>query len=292
MGRYVTPRTFHSSSYTSSAKKSSAPLLTTSQKLMGRYVTPGRSGPQRTFHSSSYMRSAKKSSTPLLTTAQKLSAPPLRRLRNFLIPTAVFGGIGAGLLFMHFNDEKRAIRQGQCKNDGCSSRNGPVIGGPFKLIDSNGNLATEKDLKGNWILLYFGYTSSPDVGPSELQKLTKAIKTLASSDLKRNIKVQPVFVTLDPQRDTPSHLRAYLKEFDEGIIGLTGPVSAVREMAHEYRVFFKKVEEDGDDYLVESSHNMYLMNPNMEIVRTFGLEYNAEQLTEEIRKELQKITSH
>lgn len=160
------------------------------------------------------------------------------------------------------------------------------------MIDSNGKLATEKDLKGNWILLYFGYTSSPDVGPAELQKLTKAIKTLTSSDLKRNIKVQPVFVTLDPQRDTPSHLRAYLKEFDEGIIGLTGPVSAVREMAHEYRVFFKKVEEDGDDYLVESSHNMYLMNPNMEIVRTFGLEYNAEQLTEEIRKELQKITSH
>ena len=79
------------------------------------------------------------------------------------------------------------------------------------MIDSNGNLATEKDLKGNWILLYFGYTSSPDVGPAELLKLTKAIKTLASSDLKRNIKVQPVFVTLDPQRDTPSHLGAYLK---------------------------------------------------------------------------------
>ncbi|PWA41291.1 Copper chaperone SCO1/SenC [Artemisia annua] len=254
-------------------KKSAQLLFSCSTR---RYVTPGRSGTQRTFHSSSYMRSAKKSSTPLLTTAQKLSAPPLRRLRNFLIPTAVFGGIGAGLLFMHFNDEKRAIRQGQCKNDGCSSRNGPVIGGPFKLIDSNGNLATEKDLKGNWILLYFGYTSSPDVGPAELQKLTKAIKTLTSSDLKRNIKVQPVFVTLDPQRDTPSHLRAYLKE-----------------KWHMSTEFSKKLKRDGDDYLCRIlQHNMYLMNPNMEIVRTFGLEYNAEQLTQEIRKELQKITSH
>ncbi|PWA82525.1 protein SCO1, mitochondrial [Artemisia annua] len=106
----------------------------------------------------------------------------------------------------------------------------------LELIDSNGKLATEKDLKGNWILLYFGYTSSPDVGPTELLKLTKAIKTLASSDLKRNIKVQPVFVTLDLQRDTPSPLRAYLK------------------------VFFKKDEEDGDDYLVESSHNMWIKN--------------------------------
>nr|GEV92075.1 protein SCO1 homolog 2, mitochondrial isoform X1 [Tanacetum cinerariifolium] len=237
-----------------SVGKKSAQLLFSASTT--RYVTPGRSVTPRMFHSSSYMRSAKKGSTPLLTTAQKLSAPPLLRLRKYLIPAAVFGGIGVGLLFMHYNDEKRAIRQGQCKNDGCSSRNGPVIGGPFKLIDSNGKLTTEKDLKGNWILLHFGYTSSPDVGPAELSKLTKAIKTLPSSDSKQNLKVQPVFVTLDPQRDNPSHLRAYLKEFDENIIGLTGPVSAVREMAHEYRVFFKKVEEDGDDYLVESSHNI------------------------------------
>ncbi|GJZ43299.1 protein SCO1 homolog 2, mitochondrial [Tanacetum coccineum] len=166
-----------------------------------KYVTPGRTVIPRMFHSSSYIRSTKKGSTPLLTTTQKQSAPPLLRLRNYLIPAAVFGGIGLGLLFMHYNDDKRAIRQGQCKNDGCSSRNGPVIGGPFKLIDPNGKLATDKDHKGNWTLLQFGYTSSPDVGSVELSKLTKAIKTLPSSDSKQNLKVQPVFVTLDPQRD-------------------------------------------------------------------------------------------
>ncbi|GKD74667.1 hypothetical protein Tco_1332949, partial [Tanacetum coccineum] len=77
------------------------------------YVTPGRTVTPRMFHSSSYMRSAKKGSSPLLTTAQKLSAPPLLRLRNYLIPAAVLAGIGAGLLFMHYNDENRAIRQGQ-----------------------------------------------------------------------------------------------------------------------------------------------------------------------------------
>ncbi|KAK3043002.1 hypothetical protein RJ639_000979 [Escallonia herrerae] len=104
----------------------------------------------------------------------------------------------------------------------------------------------------------------------------------------QKLKVLPVFVTIDPQRDNPSQLRAYLKEFDSRIVGLTGPVAAVRQMAQEYRVFFKKVEEDGDDYLVESSHNMYLMNPKMEIVRCFGVEYNAAELSEEMLKELKK----
>ncbi|GJX30159.1 hypothetical protein Tco_0238238 [Tanacetum coccineum] len=141
------------------------------------------------FHSSTYMRSTKKGSTLLLTTTQKLSAPPLLRLRNYLIPAAVFGEIGLGLLFMHIIMTRRELfakcvlldslcehicsnypeftQLGQCKNDGCSSRNGPVIGSPFKLIDSN-----------------------------EFLKLTKAIKTLPSSDSKQNLKVQPVLLHL------------------------------------------------------------------------------------------------
>ncbi|MBA0824514.1 hypothetical protein Goarm_021184, partial [Gossypium armourianum] len=105
---------------------------------------------------------------------------------------------------------------------------------------------------------------------------------------KENLKVLPVFVTIDPQRDTPAQLRAYLKEFDPRIVGLGGPVSAVRQMAQEYRVYFKKVEEEGDDYLVESSHSMYLIDPKMKVVRSFGVEYNAEQLSKEILKEVKK----
>ncbi|KAI3824464.1 hypothetical protein L1987_05924 [Smallanthus sonchifolius] len=235
-------------------------------------------GSQKMFHSSR----APNKNGPLLAQGR----PSSSSWRPYLIPIAVVGGIGGGLLFMHLNDEKRAIHRGQCRNDGCSTRNCPVIGGPFMLIGSDGGLVTEKDLQGgDWILVYFGYTSSPDVGPAELVKLAMAINAL---DSEHNIKVRPVFVTIDPQRDTPSHLRAYLKEFDERITGLTGPVGAVKQMAHEYRVFFKKVEEDGDDYLIETSHNMYLMNPCMEIVRIFGLEYNANQLSQEIHKEVEK----
>ncbi|KAL2906047.1 Protein SCO1-like protein 2 mitochondrial [Bienertia sinuspersici] len=165
---------------------------------------------------------------------------------------------------------------------------GPTIGGPFKLINAERQVVTERDLLGHWVLLYFGYTSSPDVGPAELQKMTKAIDILES---KQNVKLLPVFVTLDPQRDSPSHLKAYLREFDPRIVGLTGPVNAIRQMAQEYRIFFKKVEEDGNDYLVESSHNMYLMNPDMEIMRCFGLEYGATELAESIVSEMKRSTT-
>lgn len=113
---------------------------------------------------------------------------------------------------------------------------GPIIGGPFTLIDTEHRIVTEKDIKGEWVLLYFGYTSSPDVGPEQLNTMAKAIDTLGlalvptylwhqlsywgchwhfvycyKQESKQNAEILPVFVTIDPQRDTPSHLRAYLK---------------------------------------------------------------------------------
>ncbi|XP_042028755.1 protein SCO1 homolog 2, mitochondrial-like [Salvia splendens] len=207
--------------------------------------------------------------------------------RYFLIPG--FGlaltGIGGLLFLFHHNDQRRAVLKGKGVKLERSVNQGPIIGGPFSLIDTEGRLVTEKNLLGNWVLLYFGYTSSPDVGPSELRKMANAINILES---KQNIKVLPIFVTIDPQQDTPSHLRAYIREFDSRIVGLTGPVTAIRQMAQEYRVFFRKVDEQGGDYLIESSHNMYLMNPGMEVSRSFGLEYNAEELSEAIAKEIKK----
>ncbi|XP_028088935.1 protein SCO1 homolog 2, mitochondrial [Camellia sinensis] len=270
--------------------------------------------PSKRIHCSSYMRSAR-----------RIEGPPVLAERtpssHLWMPTAaLLGGFGGVALFLYYNDEKRAILKGQGQNiDRCTIKGpiiggpftlidtegrsqcwivsgqgqnidrctikGPIIGGPFTLIDTEGRLVTERNLLGNSILLYFGYTSSPDVGPAEVQKMAKAIDILES---KQNLKVLPVFVTIDPQRDTPSQLRAYLREFDSRIMGLTGSVPAIRQMAQEYRVYFKKVEEDGDDYLVESSHNMYLTNPNMEVVRCFGVEYSAEELSEAILKELTK----
>ncbi|KAH9670014.1 protein SCO1 [Citrus sinensis] len=197
-------------------------------------------------------------------------------------------GLAGIATFVHYNDERRAVRKGQGENSGPNRVTGPIIGGPFTLIDTENRLVTENNFLGNWVLLYFGYTSSPDVGPEQVQMMAKAIDIL---DSKKNLKILPIFVTIDPQRDTPAHLRAYLKEFNSRIVGLTGPVGAIRQMAQEYRVFFKKVEDEGDDYLVESSHNMYFMNPSLEVVRCFGVEYTAEELAEEISKEMKKAST-
>ncbi|KAJ4880126.1 Disease resistance protein (TIR-NBS-LRR class) family [Raphanus sativus] len=120
-----------------------------------------------------------------------------------------------------------------------------------------------------------------------LKMISRAVDKLESN---HDQKILPVFVTLDPVRNTPSHLHAYLKEFDDRILGLTGSASAMRQMAQEYRVYFKKVQEDGDDYLVDTSHNMYLLNPKMEVVRCFGVEYNPDDLSQEVLKEVSSLS--
>ncbi|KAJ8769538.1 hypothetical protein K2173_005141 [Erythroxylum novogranatense] len=203
---------------------------------------------------------------------------------SWVIPGVVLGFAGIAA-FVHYNDQRRAIPRGEgIKNDAVIVK-GPTIGGPFTLIDTENRVVTERDFLGKWVLLYFGYTFCPDIGPEQVNIMTKAVDRL---DSKENLKILPVCVTIDPQRDTPAQLRAYLKEFDSRIVGLTGPVGAVRQMAQEYRVYFRKVEEEGDDYLVESSHNMYLISPKMEVVRCFGVEYNAEELSEAISKEMKR----
>ncbi|XP_031496797.1 protein SCO1 homolog 2, mitochondrial [Nymphaea colorata] len=208
-----------------------------------------------------------------------------RSWSNYAVPAVLLVITGAGLL-IHYNDERRAVVKGSNKSkEGLETRilTKPAIGGPFSLIDSEYRSVTEQDLKGNWNVMYFGYTSSPDVCPDEIEKMAVAVQIL---DKEHNLKVVPIFITIDPPRDGPSHLHAYLKEFNPRILGLTGPVSAIRHMAQEYRVFFKKLDEDGQDYLVDLSHNMYLLNPNMEFVRCFGPEYHSQELAEEILKEV------
>lgn len=252
-------------------------------------------GPSRRTQSFNYSQSTRQGTThgrtdlnPQLPvgTAQTFS----RSRARYAAPALALGFTGF-LAFLHYNDERRAVPKGQPSSSnssgcGCGSNTtvrGPIIGGPFKLMSTQNKIVTEKDLRDKWVLLYFGYSFSPDVGPEQLKMISRAVDKLESNHDK---KILPVFVTLDPVRDTPSHLHAYLKEFDDRILGLTGSASAMRQMAQEYRVYFKKFQEDGDDYLVDTSHNMYLLNPKMEVVRCFGVEYNPDDLSQEVLKEV------
>ncbi|XP_057417577.1 protein SCO1 homolog 2, mitochondrial [Lotus japonicus] len=267
---------------------SSSKLRSTRQTL----ILLRRSVPSKTTQSVSYTNSTQQGKPKYELhprfSPESHSSHPSRSWGAYIIPAAVLGFAGIAAFF-HYNDERRAVPKGhQGSSQIANVANGPIIGGPFTLINTEKEPVTERTFLGKWVLLYFGYTSSPDIGPEQVHLMAKAIDILES---KQNLKILPVFVTIDPQRDSPSQLRAYLKEFDSRIIGLTGPVAAVRQMAQEYRVYFKKVEEDGDDYLVDISHSMYLLNPKMEVARCFGIEYNAEQLSEAIWKELNKKPS-
>jgi protein SCO1/2 len=134
-----------------------------------------------------------------------------------------------------------------------------AIGGPFHLTSQSGTQVDERILKGKWTAVYFGYTSCPDVCPTTLTNLAQAIDTLGT----RARDLQVVFITVDPERDTPSRLAAYLSitSFPKRMIGLTGSPAQIAAAASAYRVYYKKAGA-GPDYSVDHTSVVYLMNPD------------------------------
>jgi protein SCO1 len=129
------------------------------------------------------------------------------------------------------------------------------VGGPFELTDHNGRRRTDTDFRGKLVVLYFGYTSCPDVCPTELQAITLALDKLgASAD-----QVQPLFVTVDPERDTPSRLADFVSAFDPRLIGLTGTIPAIRKAALAYRVYFARPATAAENYPVDHTGFIYLV---------------------------------
>jgi protein SCO1 len=129
------------------------------------------------------------------------------------------------------------------------------IGGPFTLFDDTGATVTEKTLAGKPYAMYFGYRYCPDVCPTTLFDLTRWIKTLGPDADKMNY----VFVTVDPERDTPKLMHEYLASFDHRIRGFTGTPAQIAKIAKEYRVYYKKVPTSDGNYLMDHSAMIYLM---------------------------------
>jgi protein SCO1 len=148
-----------------------------------------------------------------------------------------------------------------------SSGNPGQIGGPFMLTTGDGRVVTDRTFRGRWMLVYFGYTHCPDVCPTTLLSVAQMLEKLGP--VADNI--QPIFVTLDPERDTPEVMAEFTKAFDPRIIGLTGKAAEIAAVAKDYRVFFKKVKgNDGDDYFLEHSSYIYVMNPDGRYVTLFS----------------------
>jgi protein SCO1/2 len=153
-------------------------------------------------------------------------------------------------------------------------------GGPFQMVDQNGRAATESLLKDRWTVVFFGFTYCPDACPTMLQALKAA-----EAELGRKAKdIQVVFVSVDPERDTPESLKAYVADdaFPEGTIGLTGTPEQVAAMAKAYRVYFKRRGE-GEDYLVDHTTAAFLMNPKGEFVRVLAAGMTPTEMAAQIR---------
>ena len=139
------------------------------------------------------------------------------------------------------------------------------IGGAFALIDQNGKRRTDADFHGKFMLVYFGFTYCPDVCPTDLQQMGLAVDRLgAAGDA-----VQPIFITVDPERDTPEHLKDYVANFHSRFIGLTGDAPAIHEAARVYRAYYAKVELGKSDYTVDHSSFIYLMGRDGEYLGFF-----------------------
>ena len=139
------------------------------------------------------------------------------------------------------------------------------IGGPFTLTDQDGRRVTDKDFAGRFMLIYFGYTFCPDICPTELNTISLAVQQLGT-----RVRLVPVFVTIDPERDTPEALKAYLAAFGPDIVGLTGSDADIAAVAKGYRVYYKKADgSDPENYAMDHTSLLYLMGPDGKLIALF-----------------------
>jgi protein SCO1/2 len=157
------------------------------------------------------------------------------------------------------------------------------VGGPFALVDHTGRTRTDADFRGKLLLLYFGYTSCPDVCPADLMAITGALDLLGPP----GEDVQPLFVTVDPERDTVAHLADYVTSFHPRLIALTGDGAAIRALALAYKVFFARVAApDGTDYAVDHTAFIYLVGRDGKYLGFFPPGTTPERIAEVVRQHL------
>ncbi|MEG3176759.1 SCO family protein [Sphingomonas sp. RB3P16] len=139
---------------------------------------------------------------------------------------------------------------------------GARIGVPFRLIDQDGKPRTDRDFAGRYRILYFGYTFCPDVCPTDLQTIGAGLRLFEAKDAKRAASVVPIFVTVDPKRDTPAVLKPYVAAFHPRMVGLTGPADAIAAVAKGYGVMVAAEKPNAEgNYLVAHGRMAFLMDP-------------------------------
>jgi protein SCO1/2 len=166
--------------------------------------------------------------------------------------------------------------------DPVPSAGAAAIGGPFSLTDQNGRTVTDRDLRGRPFLVFFGFTHCPDVCPTSLFEISEVLGKLGPDAQK----LSALFVSIDPERDTPAAMKDYLSSFNPRLVGLTGDPAAIAAVAKEYRVYVKKVPLDHGDYTMDHTALVYLMDKEGRFVTPFNLKRTPEDAAADLRRYL------
>ena len=199
-----------------------------------------------------------------------------RRARIVLVVALVLGSVALGMTLRLFLFD----RPGTPAAGGGAAAS---TGGPFALVDQDGRTRTDAEFRGALMLVYFGYSACPDIGPAELEAITAALDRLG--DKAGN--VQPIFITIDPERDTAAQLKSYVARFSPRLLGLTGTSAQIAAVAKSYRVYYAKVPIHGGGktgYLMDYSGLVYLIGRDGRYLTHFTPQTTAEQMARTIGK--------
>jgi len=191
-------------------------------------------------------------------------------LPYLLLVAAVIGGV------LWYESEKvpglgRVVSTGQAD-----------VGGPFQLTDQHGKPVSDQAFRGRYMLIYFGYSFCPDVCPTTLAVMAQALEKLGG----KSSQVVPVFITIDPERDTPKVLDEYMKSFGPTFVGLTGSPDQIKTVEKRYRVYAVKKPLEGGNYGMDHSSVIYLMGPDGKMVSFYDEAVSPDDLAKDLRSKI------
>ncbi|KAK0139309.1 Protein SCO1, mitochondrial [Merluccius polli] len=199
-----------------------------------------------------------------------------------LAATFAIGGAVLGLM-KYFKKEKEELLE----KERTKSLGKAALGGPFSLVDQNHRPSSSEDFLGQWVLLYFGFTHCPDICPDEIEKMIEVVNDI--DKLKTLPDLTPILITIDPDRDTPDAMAAYVKEFSPKLVGLTGTKAQVDQVSRAYRVYYSQGPKDEDnDYIVDHTIIMYLVGPDGDFLEYFGQNKTSTEITNSIAAHMRK----
>ncbi|KQT20764.1 MULTISPECIES: SCO family protein [unclassified Bradyrhizobium] len=201
-----------------------------------------------------------------------------------ILALAATGGLALVGALLVTSPVPRAPTSGQAIVGKAVRTGTPAIGGPFTLVSTKGESVTDQSFRGKWLLIFFGYTFCPDLCPTALANVSVALEKFGTD----TSRLQPLFITVDPQRDTRDVMADYLQSFDPRILGLTGTQAQIDSVTKEYRVYvaLDKTERSGNDYLVSHSAYLYLMDPQGKFVNVIEGNEGGDAIAAWLRKEM------